>query len=208
MPTTRRTHDLTSIREEPERDPRKDLLDDLGLPDPPPTLEAFEAIEGATDALRAVKALATGDASPMLLIYGSTGCGKTHLLQGLVVAYYRRRVFCRYNVWSRVVRALRKGQMDGASPHYYELLERFCRTTAPLVIDDVGMGTTGTVREWADLEEIVNARYNDHLITVLGTNLWLTELPDRVVSRFFEAGVGLIILNSAKDYRRESHGKE
>jgi hypothetical protein len=73
-----------------------------------------------------------------------------------------------------------------------------------LVIDDVGLGLTGNDWEYSQLEEVVDARYDRRLLTLMATNRHLSELPDRVVSRLRDPEVGVIVLNSAKDYRNKN----
>jgi len=60
----------------------------------------------------------------------------------------------------------------------------------------------GSEWEWGELEDIINYRYRERMFTVMTTNRDLTELPERVVSRFRDPDIGVVVLNSGKDYRR------
>jgi len=82
------------------------------------------------------------------------------------------------------------------------LIERYC-CCEHLIIDDVGMGGSGSEWEYGQLEEIVVARYRERLFTIMTTNRDLSELPERVVSRFRDPDVGVVILNQGADYRRQ-----
>ena len=64
------------------------------------------------------------------------------------------------------------------------------------------MGGSGSAWEYGQLEEIINHRSHENLFTILTTNRDLTELPERVVSRFQDPDIGRVVLNSGKDYRR------
>jgi len=88
---------------------------------------------------------------------------------------------------------------------YDDIFERF-RRARRLIIDDVGSGSTGSNWEWGELEDIVNYRCREGLLTVVTTNLDLKELPDRIVSRFDDAVNGRIALISAPDYRPRKKG--
>ncbi len=95
-------------------------------------------------------------------------------------------------------RVLRRDESLGVT--YDELIDRYCHCPA-LIVDDVGMGGSDSAWEWGQLDEIINARYREHLITVLATNRDLKDLPERVVSRFSDPDIGLIVLNEGRDYR-------
>lgn len=82
-----------------------------------------------------------------------------------------------------------------------ELLCNYCYAER-LILDDVGMGGSGSEWEYGQLEEIIGVRYRERLFTILTTNRNLTELPERIVSRFNDPEVGRVILNSAGDFRR------
>lgn len=60
----------------------------------------------------------------------------------------------------------------------------------------------GTPWEESVMERIICGRYRNKSITVITTNKDLTSLPERIVSRFFEPGVGKVVLNQGKDFRR------
>lgn len=49
-------------------------------------------------------------------------------------------------------------------------------------------------------------RYREHLFTIMTTNRDLTELPERIVSRFRDPDVGMVVLNEGADYRRLQGG--
>ena len=81
------------------------------------------------------------------------------------------------------------------------ILDNYCKS-AHLIIDDVGMGGSGSNWEFGQLEEIIVYRYRERLVTVMTTNRDLKELPERIVSRFYDPEIGCVVLNDAPDYRR------
>ena len=186
----------------PSKRNRTELLHDLGLYEPLETFGNFQLVAGTGDAYQAIRNIADGRTDAvMFLCYGGSGCGKTHLLKATVLRLYGRGIFVRYLTWVGVVNTLKNGLNDGALPPYYQLLKNYCLARA-LVIADVGMGSTGTDWEYSQLEEIIDIRYDRHLLTIMATNKHLNELPDRVVSRFRDPDVSITVLNSAEDYRR------
>ena len=70
-----------------------------------------------------------------------------------------------------------------------------------LVIDDVGIGGSDTLWSMKILEELILARHRDRLFTVLSTNADISELPERVISRFQDPEKARMIQNQGEDYR-------
>lgn len=183
-------------------DKREELRRTLGVSSLERTFETFEVLPGTAETHKAFKALAEGQTErPLLLCYGGVGNGKTRLCEAAIIALYKRGLFCRYLTMARLMRSLKAAMRTGAISSFDVLLERFCREPR-LVLDDVGMGGSGSEWEYGQLEEIVNERYRERLLTILVTNRDLEELPERIVSRFSDPAVGVIVLNSGADYRR------
>jgi len=180
------------------------------------TFANFKPVKGTEKALAAFKALAEGLTKwKMLICYGGVGNGKTHLCEATAITLYKRRLFTRVLTMARIMGSL-KGAMnpDAISP-YHKLLERYCRAER-LIIDDVGMGSSDTDWAFGQLEEIVVARYREHLFTILSSNLDIKFnpehpnirfIPERIVSRFQDPDVGRVVLNDGADYRRLKGGE-
>ena len=172
------------------------------------TLESFDKVKGTEEAYRTFSELAEGNlGKKFVLCYGTTGCGKTRLIEGLLVAWARRGIWCRYQTFSQLMRHLKQAMRAGSMPPYDAVFERICGRER-LIVDDVGMGTIGSDWEMAELEDIINERYqlrfrNDGKVTILATNRDIKELPDRIVSRFYDPEVGVIVFISAGDYRKQ-----
>ena len=91
-------------------------------------------------------------------------------------------------------------------PSYEQMFERICSWDR-LIIDDVGMGTVEGTWELSTLEDIISERYHHRyypspVITIMATNKDITQIPDRIVSRFFDPEVGIVICNKAPDFRK------
>lgn len=167
------------------------------------TFRAFKVVPGTGDAYKAMKALAMGEANtPLLLCSGGVGNGKTHLLEAMVITFRSRGIPAYYRSWMEVSHTLLASMRDKDMLPYDKILANYCRGELPLLLDDVGLGETQSSWEYAPLEEIINYRYRTRLITVLVSNKDISELPDRIVSRFSDPDVGVVVLNSGKDYRR------
>jgi len=180
---------------------REELRRSLGVSILENTFDNFKPVKGTEKALQACRALVSGKTNwKMLMLYGGVGNGKSHLLESSVIELYKMGIFCRVNTYDRMMRYLR-GCMDKDSPRSVDdVLDGWCRAER-LVIDDVGIG--GSNSEWSMkmLEEIVLFRYRENSFTLLATNIDLSELPERVISRFNDPQKARLILNTAPDYR-------
>ena len=190
---------------------REQLRKSLGVASLENTFENFKPVPGTEKALAAFKTLAYGKTDkPMLLCCGGVGNGKTHLCEATAIALYKRGIFCRVMTMARIMRALKECMRPDPLTSYDELLDRYCRC-GYLIVDDVGMGGSGSDWEYGQLEEIVVARYRECLagtnrFTIMTSNRDLTELPERIVSRFRDPDVGMVVLNEGADYRRLKGG--
>lgn len=163
------------------------------------TFETFLPIPGTEKALKAAKALASGEAKFIwLLIYGQTGNGKTHLCNAIVREVRDRgldvRMILAADLFSLLREAMEKHQTD-------TLLRKF-KDIFFLAIDDYGV-EYGSDWESAKFDELMTSRFAIAKPTVLITNKELTELPDRVKSRFMDKVMARAIHNSSPDFRNK-----
>lgn len=181
---------------------RESLRRSLGLSSLDHTFENFIKVKGTEKALAAFKSIVSDNYKrKFLLCYGGVGNGKTNLCEAASIALYKSGTFCKVNTMARMMMAL-KGCMNSKSHlSYEELLNNYCYADR-LIIDDVGMGGSGSDWEYGQLEEIILVRYRERLFTILTTNRDITELPERITSRFFDPDVGTVVLNEGADYRR------
>ena len=171
------------------------------------TFENFKRVKGTAEALDVFRNLAGGKSDrKFILCFGITGSGKTHLIEATIIAWAKRGIFARYNTMSEILRRLKSSFAQRHTPPYEEIFKGICETPR-LIIDDYGMGLTETRWEISELEDIINERYHkryyeDGKVTILASNKDIKELPDRVVSRFYDPEFGVVIFMEAKDYRR------
>jgi DNA replication protein DnaC len=166
------------------------------------TFTNFKVLPGTDAAYRAFLAMVQGDARPLLLCYGGVGNGKSYLCEALAIAWYRRGWFSRVFTMAGIMGVLKRAMRpENAMPPLEDILRNYCRAPR-LIVDDVGMGGTGSAWEYGQMEEIVAWRYRERLPTVITTNQDVKNLPERIYSRFCDPDVGCVILNDAADYRR------
>lgn len=150
------------------------------------------------------------DKMRFILLYGRTGCGKTHIIEATVIQLNSKGLLTRYKTFSDIARSL-KTALRKSSEEYDRLFKMYCEVDR-LIIDDIGMGTTESRFEISDLEDIIDNRYRKRyysdrcMITIISSNKDVRELPDRIVSRFFDPEFGDVIYMGDKDYRRENRG--
>ena len=161
------------------------------------TFDTFAPVPGTEKALKAARALASGKAEFIwLLIYGRPGNGKTHICNAIVRAVRDRDVDVRTVLAADLFSLLREAIKDNKAD---QMLRRF-KDIQFLAIDDYGV-EYGSDWEQAKMDELITSRYMNALPTVLITNKDLSELPERLRSRFNDKVVSRIIHNTAPDYR-------
>ena len=165
------------------------------------TFQNFRPLKGTEKALQACQTLASGKTGwQMLLIYGGVGNGKTYLLEALAIELYKEGKFCGINTYDKMMGFLRRCINDDLLPNIDVVMDGWCRAER-IIIDDVGMGGSDSVWSMKMLEELVVARYRNNLFTVLSTNIDISELPERVISRFKDPQKARMVLNSGVDFR-------
>ena len=115
-----------------------------------------------------------------LLLTGPVGTGKTHLLAAIAHVCLAQQRPVAFATAPDLLDALRDGYAD-ATFDYPTRLNHLC-TIEVLLLDDLG---TEKPTEWAQekLFQLLNARYNAGLPTVVATNLPLRALAPRLRSR-------------------------
>ncbi len=171
------------------------------------TFEVFNITNDTKEAYEALKSLANGKSSrKFILLYGMTGCGKTHLIEAAIITWVKQGIPAYYLTFSEIARQL-KTELRKGGDWYDERFKTLCNAHI-LIIDDIGMGTTESRFEISDLEDIIDYRYRRRYyptlnwITIIATNKDIKELPDRIVSRFYDPEFGAVLYMGDKDYRR------
>ena len=136
----------------------------------------------------------------MLLCYGGVGTGKTHLLESVAIELHKQGKFARVLTMAAIMANLKRGMGSDEVVSLEDRIDNLSKVPF-LLLDDVGMGGSGSVWEWGQLETIIAYRYRENLFTILTTNLDLPEIPERIVSRFKDREKARIVLNEGSDYR-------
>lgn len=164
------------------------------------TFETFEKVRGTEQSWKAATLLAYGEAKFVwLLFYGGVGSGKTHLCNAMVNVLHDRglevRIILAADLFAMLREAMRDNRTDETLRGYKEV--------GFLIIDDYGV-EYGSDWERAKFDELMTSRYALALPTVLTTNKELTQLPERIQSRFTDKEMSRAIYNEADDYRQRS----
>ena len=174
----------------------------LGVSNLGHTFDNFVKAAGTGESLKIFKLFAEQTPPYMILCYGGVGNGKTYLLEATAVRLKERGIFARVVTALRLTKTLKRKMREKYSiPSYDDVLDNYCQSNI-LLMDDIGMGMMDSKWENTVLEQIVNYRYINRLWTAMTTNTDIKDLPDRVVSRFSDPEVGVIVHNTGKDYRR------
>jgi DNA replication protein DnaC len=186
-----------------ELTPLESLRRDLNVSSLDNTFENFKIRTGTESAYQAFYDFATKDKpKPFLGCYGGVGCGKSHLMEATAIKLYQRGKFARVIPADWMYSALKRSMSEGSIPSYQDILESYCKAKI-LLLDDIGMGTLDSDWAYTVLEEIVLHRFHEKLPTAFVTNKDFGDLPPRVLSRFKDKSLSVLVLNSADDYRRQ-----
>ena len=216
--TSQTLPDPTPEEKEKERREKLEYLRwNIGVASLDNTFENFREVKGTEKALSIFRALASGNTDwKMVLCYGGVGNGKTHLLEATAIEAHKQGKFARVLTMSTIMSSLKGGMRKDAEISMEERSANFSRAPI-LLIDDVGMGGSGSDWEWGQLEDIIVYRYRENLFTALTSNLDIEPdpnnptrafIPERIVSRFKDLEKARLVLNEAPDYRPSKKAKK
>ena len=131
-----------------------------------------------------------------LLIYGGVGNGKTHLLNAIADRVMSRGIPTRLVMMADLMAELRMSMDEHKADARLDELKRI----PFLLIDELGL-EFGTEWEKSRIEELLASRWANARHTVVATNRDITELPQRLQSRFRDKRFSKAIINEAIDYR-------
>jgi len=109
-------------------------------------------------------------------IFGQTGAGKTHLCTAMASNYLYRRIPVYYMLWNSDVKRIKATVNDG-DIHEQEM--KRLQEIDVLYIDDLFKCKVGSEPSDADVRltfEIINARYNTRLTTIISSEFTIDEL--------------------------------
>ncbi len=179
-----------------------ELRNSLKVPSLDHTFANFKMAPGVKTVYEVIREFSEKLTPALILCHGGIGNGKTYLLGATAIRLRERGVFSSVQVWP-IFTGWLKDAMGKDGSLYDRILMSRCHVPI-LLMDDYGMGTKGTDWERAILEQLIDFRYRDRLPTILTTNIPLDDLPERVVSRFSDPDVGVIVENKGGDYRRKA----
>lgn len=169
------------------------------------TFDKFDARPGTEASYSAFYFLAYGKSDkPLLLCYGSNGCGKTHLCNALTAVLIDKGISAHMYNFGELVRSLRASIDDKSTEQWVKVL----KGVPALVIDDFGIGMAKNMgmieTDWTMglLDEVFDARWDKKLITVVTSNWDLKDFSPRMSSRFRDADVSMAVHNQGADVRR------
>jgi len=139
-----------------------------------------------------------------LLLYGSYGCGKTHLAAAIANFAVEMGIPTLFITVPDLLDTLRFSYDDPDATFEQRFDE--IRTAPLLVMDDFG---TQNATEWAQekLFQILNYRYINKLPLVVTTNLLLEEMEPRIRSRLDDPDLVTRVNIKAQDYRRPENDR-
>ncbi|EGH9933082.1 ATP-binding protein [Salmonella enterica] len=126
-----------------------------------------------------------------LIMMGKCGTGKNHLAVSMAKSIIRNYL-ARVEITDvmRLIRAVKNTWRHGADSTEEDVIERFASLDL-LIIDEVGV-QFGSPTEMTILQEIINARYESVLPTILISNLTFEQLKEsigeRIVDRVTDGG--------------------
>jgi len=165
------------------------------------TFKSFKRVAGTDEVYKAFKDLAEGQGPPFLLVYGGVGNGKSHLVDAAAIRLAERGMPPRVWVVPDFLSYLRRLISPDWPGHLDAVIENYQAGKGAVLFDDFAL-EYGSRWEESVMERIICGRYRTRGVTVLTTNKDLDALPARIVSRFYEPGVGRVVLNEAPDFRR------
>ena len=181
----------------------------LGISSIKATFDNFILRTGSESAYKSAKLLAELRTTwKLLLIYGSWGNGKTHLIEAIALALWGRGSSASVRNFPSFIERLKSTFDRVKAPGdntFIDIMGGIC-STPYLLLDDVGAAGSFTPFALAQLERIILARYRDNAFTVITTNLDQSEIPPFIISRFSDTEKGRMVLNTSTDYRPLKRG--
>lgn len=165
------------------------------------TFGTFKPVKGTETALKFAREFAHGGDFVWLLIYGGTGNGKTHLCNAIAKDSLERGHDVKMITAADMFAEMRLGiEHKNAETVIKKFKDIFV-----LIVDDWGV-EYGTEWEKAKFDEVMTSRYSTVRPTVVTTNQDITELSQRLRSRFDDKFMSRMAHNSGLDFRKEKGG--
>ena len=163
------------------------------------TFKSFYMQRGAKEAYHATKKWVEAEDFVWLLVYGGVGNGKSHLCEAASRELHDRKQSCRLITTSEIHAQIRKSVNEDTGKDM--VLDTYKR--APWLILDEWRLDRETEAQTGNIEDILLARYESLIPTMVTTNVDIAQVPGRIASRFQDARNSRCIANTAQDYRRQ-----
>jgi DNA replication protein DnaC len=161
------------------------------------TFDNFYMLPGSRDAYKTTKEWVEAKDFIWLLVYGGVGNGKSHLCEAASRALHDRKEQCRMITTSEMHAQIRRSVNDDTGKDM--VLDSYKRTQW-LIMDEWRLDRENEAQT-SNIEDILLARYENVLPTMVVTNVDITQLPPRIASRFQDVQMSRCIANTAPDYR-------
>lgn len=143
-----------------------------------------------------MRAWASGEGLPWVLLYGTTGTGKTHLLGAALNLLRQRGMSPIYVVAPSLLDHIRDGYEAGDYGARFTAIVR----TPVLLLDDLGAEARTSWSEQA-LFMLLDYRYRHRLPTAVASNLVPGDLEPRIASRLQDSALSTVVRMVGPDYR-------
>ncbi len=192
---------------------RNEALDAAGIP-PRYRTATFEGWAAPTEhhrqALAACREFAEGfdlvrQSGKSMILFGTTGTGKTHLATAIALAVHAKGYRAMYTTVAGLTRRIKSTWGEGRLEEEHQVLAQL-HTADLLILDEVGVQSNS---EWekTHLFDLVNERYNWLRPTLVISNLDLAgihrTLGERVIDRLRQAG-GRAVRFEWESYRKQA----
>jgi len=121
-----------------------------------------------------------------LIVVGTVGTGKTHLVSAYIRELVDKNIYAKYiteyefaDLFSLKASSDADTQKEALNSIYH------CKNYRVLVIDDVGKREL-TKKQNIELDELISARYDNMLRTIIVSNLTPAEIKDRIKDRAYD----------------------
>ena len=162
------------------------------------TFDRFLSISGAEECLALAKEISREmpDFS-FLTMYGSNGCGKTHLAHAIANVWLGRAFRVKFYSAAGLLNKYKMGIEDNQPNNH--MLNDLANIDA-LLIDDLA---AEYFKSWSQeiWEYLIDQRYMKVLSTVITTNNQIDQFPPRILSRLSDKEISRRVHNKAVDYR-------
>lgn len=121
-----------------------------------------------------------------LIIVGTVGTGKTHIISAYINELVKRGIYAKYiTEYDFADLFTLRHSKDADTAKRAELEIHHCKNYKVVVIDEVGKRQL-TENQNVELDELISARYDNMLRTIIVSNLTPQEIKDRIKDRAYD----------------------